>query len=83
VVIFNFKRIFYKEDSCLANFIGRFENLDSNFNKICETVNIKERLLDVKNKSTYNHYKEYYSQKNINIIRHVYKEDIKLFKYEF
>lgn len=65
-----------------ADFIGRFENLNSDWLKICERLDI-EITLPHTNQSQHTSYQDYYSPKMKDIIYKEYKEEIKLFKYEF
>jgi hypothetical protein len=65
-----------------VDFIGRFESLKNDWLKICDKLNIKIELPHI-NKSEHNSYQDYYSPKMRDIIYKDYKEEIKLFKYEF
>ena len=72
------------------DYVLRFENLNSDFNQLCENLNICPPSL-----STYNgpfkkeahqhreHYGEYYNEYDMKIIESAYKKDIKYFNYKF
>ena len=82
-----FKRVHFGEQHKLVegcNFIGRFENLQDDFNKVCEHINIKAEQLPKENISkNRTHYTEYYNTKTKDIVFNKCEKDIKLFKYEF
>lgn len=66
------------------DFIGRFENLQEDYNEICKQCNIKENKLPLMENSPERlHYREYYDQENKNLVAEKYKLDIKMFNYEF
>lgn len=78
-----YKWICNKNKEVLVDFIGKFENLNEDINKISTIINIKFKELPHKNKSDHKFYKEYYDEETKEIIREVYNEDIELFNYEF
>lgn len=66
------------------NFIGRFENLQEDFYKICDDLQIERIELPYINNSVgRKNYKEYYTEEIKNIVADLYKEDIKYFNYKF
>lgn len=69
------------------DFIGKFENLENDFKKVCKKIGVKKPKLEILNRNTkrkYRDYKEYYTNdKLIDIVYNIYKEDIERFKYEF
>ena len=66
-----------------CDFIGRFENLQQDFNTICNKIGIKQRQLPVLNNTNHKHYSEYYDDETREIIAQVYSKDIKYFGYKF
>lgn len=66
----------------LVNFVGRFENFESDFNEICSNLNITASLPHLK-KSSRTHYKDYYNPETIEIVRELFKKDIDYFNYRF
>ena len=64
------------------DFIGFYENLYSDFNFICEKLNIKNNI-KILNKSNHQDYTKLYDKESIKIVANVYSKDIELFKYTF
>ncbi len=69
-------------DKPRIDFVGRFENFEDDWNKICKRLGI-ERKLPHLNKSEHDHYRIYYSKELIEKVGELYKEDIKFFNYNF
>lgn len=66
------------------DYIGKFENLNANFNTVLRKNKLKKTSLKREGKiHNKPNYKKFYTKKNQEIIRLLYREDIKKFKYEF
>jgi hypothetical protein len=66
----------------IVDFIGKYENLESDFQHVCPILNIKAELPHL-NKSAHRDYRTYYNQKTIKMVKEGFKEDIELFDYSF
>jgi hypothetical protein len=65
------------------DFIGKFEKIQTDFDKVCDLIGIEKQILPHKNKSNHKHYSEYYNNKTINLVANMYKEDIDRLNYDF
>ena len=71
-----------KVSFCIDNVI-KFENLNSDFNKISLSMFGKENLLKHSNKTEHGKYRSYYDTELKDKIYKNFKEDINFFDYEF
>jgi hypothetical protein len=71
------------EDNSINLKIIKFENLKKELSSFFINQNLP--LISIPKLRTSNHlnYKEYYNQDTINMVREIYQEDIKRFKYDF
>ncbi len=76
-------QIKFIENKNNVDFIGRYENLQLDFNNVCESLNIPPLTLPHFNKTTRNDYRSYYNGETKKIIEDQYGEDIETFKYQF
>lgn len=74
----------YENNKCIVDFVGRFENLQKDFNIILNKLNIiNVEKLSKTNQSKIIHNKDaYLSPKNREKIYHYYKKDFDIFGYE-
>jgi len=74
-----------EDDSICVDFIGKFENFNDDFQKICDIIGCMNYLEDFHlNKSIrQKNYKEYYDNSSVETIKSLYKKDLEYFNYEF
>ena len=66
----------------LVDFVGRFENLEEDWKKICRKAGIRAALPRI-NTSSHKHYSFYYNRKTRRVIEDSFRDDIEMFGYTF
>lgn len=77
------KDFLYDGSNKLVDFIGKIENLQEDFDLICEKIGIEKIKLPHLNKSNDKSYREFYNDKTKDLLYKAYKDDIELLGYEF
>lgn len=75
--------VFDRDGGKLVDYVGRFENLQNDFNKMCKIIQVKPSILPVTNSSHHGHYKELYTQQAKELVARYYADDISLLDYTF
>ncbi len=65
------------------DYIGRFENLHTDFKKICKRLGLDEISLPHKVKGQGEDYRKFYDTESKDLIHQVYQDEIKMFGYSF
>lgn len=65
------------------DFVGRYENLHSDFEQIVERLGFDAPVLKQLNSSDHDHYTSYYQDDTADIVRQHYAVDIERFGYQF
>ncbi len=67
-----------------VDFLGRFENIDRDFEIVCQQLGIERELLHInKTKAKRESYQSYYSAESREIASQIYSQDIAEFDYDF
>jgi len=69
----------------LVDAVGRYENFQQDFKKICSDLDLRTAQLPIRNKSTKRsqNYASHYNKKTKEIISKIYERDIEFFGYKF
>lgn len=65
------------------DFIGRFESLNKDFERVLKYLDLPPIKLNKESKSNHKPYQEYYNKNLIEIVKKIYQEDINRFNYSF
>ena len=73
-----------KNGKMLVNFVARHENLQDDFNTICDKIGVARRILPHNNASKRDKdYRSYYDQKSKKLVGDFFRKEIKRFSYKY
>jgi hypothetical protein len=78
-----YKYIYDNQGRLLIDFLGRYENLAVDFFEICKLRSLRCSKLPLYNRSKHKYYTFYYDKVTREIAGRIYREDIKIFNYQF
>lgn len=67
----------------LMDFIGKLENVDKDWQTVCQRIGIDEQLLPRKNVTQHVPYQDYYDADSAELVGRYWARDIEMFGYEF
>lgn len=65
------------------NFIGKVENMDSDWSELCKIINIPYVPMIHINHKKYEHYTSFYDKETIQLVSKIYERDLEIFGYKF
>jgi len=77
-----YRRQSYWTEGVKYDFIGRFENIENDFQFVADKLQIENKLKKI-NVSQRKKYKDYYNEESIEIVSKYYKKDLEKFNYSF
>ncbi len=77
------ERLILNRRKLSVDFVGKFETLQEDFDKICTHIGIDRVTLPHVNKTNHAHYSSYYDRRTRRLVAKIYRKDIALFKYKF
>jgi hypothetical protein len=75
--------ISYDSGGIAVNFVGRFETLQEDFEKLCELIGAEKKKLEHVNGTEHKHYTEYYTPSLRDLVAEKYARDIEEWGYAF
>ena len=72
-----------KNGNLVVDFIGKFERLHTDFERVCKAIGLEPLKLPKINASRHDNYLKFYNKETIRKIAKRYKKDIDLFGYKF
>lgn len=67
----------------LVDFVGKLENLQSDWQTVCARIGIPDQPLQRKNATQHRHYQDYYDNESRQLVARHWSREIELFEYAF
>ena len=77
-----YEYLYDAEGNLLVDFVGRFENLEDDWKKVCEKIGTKLDLPHI-HKTSKSEYRSFYDEETRREVEKMYKKDLDLFGYKF
>jgi hypothetical protein len=78
-----YRQLCTADGAVALDYVGRYENLQQSYDTICERIGIPKTELSKKNSSEHSRYAKYYDDDLRQQVADFYKEDLRLFSYDF
>ena len=72
-----------RKGESLMNFVGKLENLKSDWNTVCERIGLPPQDLHKENTTRHRHYQDYYDSGTRQLVGRHWAREIELFEYSF
>jgi hypothetical protein len=72
-----------EKERILVDFVGRYEDLQSDYRYICNKIKVQPITLQQRHKSSHKQYRKYYDEESRNFVSQHHSTDINLFGYTF
>jgi len=79
----NYDSVSDSSDNVIVDFVGKFENIQADLDRICDKIDISHVKLKKKNKTKHKPYESYYDAHSMNLIARRCWKDLKYFGYKF
>ena len=66
-----------------VNYIGRYEDLQDDFNIVCANIGIEPYILPKFNVSEHNEWKSYYTDDSEKLVNRIFQDDFEVFNYDY
>lgn len=74
---------YYMDEGNVIDYVGKVETIDTDFNNICDILNIEPKTLGIVNTTEHAHYRSYYDSETIDIVAEMESDCVDRFNYTF
>lgn len=79
----SYDKIYTYNGQFLIDFVIRQENLNDDFNHVCDVINIPRVDLPIVNSTEHDDYRTYYTLKTVRVVEDKFKREIEKFNYDY